>query len=130
MGLRPPAHEARFGRWPPYTVVAYATIVVSILAVSLAREGAHESLVYGGSLLALSTVGLWRSVWIAWLFLVVVVGAGGLAAALLRWPSSWVVAGVLLHGTMLALLVSRPTRRYVRRGRPRFLASFNPQSPE
>jgi hypothetical protein len=102
-------------RLPPHTVVAYASIVVTILVVSLAREGVHERLVYGGSLLAFATVGLWRSVWIAWLFLVVVVGAGGLAAALLRWPSSWAVAGVLLHGAMLALLLSRPTRLYARR---------------
>jgi hypothetical protein len=130
MDLKPSRHQARVGRWPPDAVVAYAAIVVTILAVSLAREGAHERLVYGGLLLAFSTVGLWRSVWIAWLFLVFVVGVGGLAAALLRWPSSWAVAGVLLHGTMLALLVSRPTRRYARRGRPRFLPSFDPTSPE
>jgi hypothetical protein len=74
MDLKPSRHQARVGRWPPDTVVAYAAIVVAILAVSLAREGAHERLVYGGSLLALSTVGLWRSVWIAWLFLVFVMG--------------------------------------------------------
>jgi hypothetical protein len=116
---------------PPYTVVAYATLVATILVVSLVREGAHEDLVFGGAVLALATVGLWRSGWIAWLFLVVVVSAGSLAAVFIQWPSSRIVAdAVLLHGAMLALLLSRPTRRYARRGRPRFLASFRPTPPE
>jgi hypothetical protein len=106
---------------PPFTVIAYA----------LVREGAHEGLVFGGSVWALATLGLWRSGWIAWLFLVIVVSAGGLAVVLIRWPSSlYVACAVLLHGTLLALLLSRPTWRYTRRGRPRFLASFSPTPPE
>jgi hypothetical protein len=116
---------------PPYTVIAYATLVATILVVSLVREGAHEGLVFGGSVWALATLGLWRSGWIAWLFLVIVVSAGGLAVVLVRWPSSlYVVCAVLLHGTLLALLLSPPTRRHTRRGRPRFLASFSPTPPE
>jgi hypothetical protein len=108
---------------PPYTVIAYAAIVATIVVVSLVREGAHQGLVFGGLVWVLATLGLWRSSWIAWLFLVVVVSAGGLAVMLIRWPSSlYVASAVLLHGTLLALLLSRPTRRYTRRGRPRFLA--------
>jgi hypothetical protein len=64
---------------PPHTVVAYATIVGTIVVVSLVREGAHQGLVLGGS------------VW------------------------------ALLHGTLLASLLSRPTRRYTRRARPHLL---------
>ena len=80
---------------------------------------------------ALATFGLWCSSWIAWLFVVVVFSVGDLAFMLIRWPSSLrVAAAVLLHGTLLALLLSRPTWRYTRRGRPRFLASFSPTPPE
>jgi len=116
---------------PPYTVIAYATLVATILVVSLVREGAHEGLVFGGSVWALATLGLWRSGWISWLFLVLVVSAGGLAVVLIRWPSPlYVGCAVLLHGTLLALLLSRPTWRHTRRSRPRFLASFSPTPPE
>ena len=108
---------------PPYTVIAYAALVATILVVSLVREGAHEDLVFGGAVWALATFGLWRSSWIAWLFVVVVVSVGDLAFILIRWPSSLhVAAAVLLHGTLLALLLARPTRRHMRRGRPRFVA--------
>ena len=116
---------------PPYTVIAYATLVATILVSSLVREGAHEGLVFGGSVWALATLGLWRSGWISWLFLVFVVSAGGLAVVLVRWPSLlYVGVAVLLHGTLLALLLSRPTSRYARRGRTCFLASFSPTPPE
>jgi len=116
---------------PPYTVIAYATLVATILVSSLVREGAHEGLVFGGSVWALATLGLWRSGWFSWLFLVFVVSAGGLAVVLVRWPSLlYVAVAVLLHGTLLALLLSRPTWRYARRGRTRFLASFSPTPPE
>jgi hypothetical protein len=65
-------------------------------------------LVFGGFVWALATLGLWRSGWIAWLFLVFVVSAGGLAVVLVRWPSLlYVAVAVLLHGTLLALLLSR-----------------------
>ena len=108
---------------PPSTVIAYATLVATILVVSLVREGAHEGLVFGGSVWGLATLGLWRSSWVAWLLLVIVISASNLLYVLLRWPSSLHVAtAVILHGTLLALLLARPTRRYTRRGRPRFLA--------
>jgi hypothetical protein len=124
--------EGRYARaWPPPTVVAYGAIVATVLLVSLAREGAHERLVLGGLLLTLATVGLWRSVWVAWLFLVVVVGAGSLAVLLVRWPSSSVIAFALpLHGTMLALLLSPPTRRHVRRSPPPFTGSSSTTPPD
>jgi hypothetical protein len=115
---------------PPHTVVVYATLVATILVVSLVREGVHQGLVFGGSVWAFATLGLWRSSWTAWLFLVVVVHAGSLTFMLVRWPSSlYVASAVLLHGTLLALLLSRPTRHYTRRGRARLLASFGPNPP-
>jgi hypothetical protein len=107
---------------PPYTVIAYATLVATILVVSLVREGAHQGLVFAGSVWGLATLGLWRSSWGAWLFLVTVVSASSVVFMLIRWPSSlYVASAVILHGTLLALLLSRPTRRYTRPGRPRFL---------
>jgi len=108
---------------PPSTVIAYATLVATIVVVSLVREGAHQGLVFGGAVWALATLGLWRASWIAWLFLVIVVSVGDLAFMLIRWPSSlYVATALLLHGTLLALLLSRPTRRYTRRSRPRVVA--------
>ena len=108
---------------PPSAVIVYAALVATIVVVSLVREGAHEGLVFGGSVLALATLGLCLASWLAWVFLVIVISVGDLAFMLVRWPSSLYVAGaVLLHGTLLALLLSGPTRRYARRGRPRFLA--------
>ena len=116
---------------PPSTVIAYAALVATTIVVSLVREGAHEGLVFGGSVWVLATLGLWRSSWIAWAFLVVVVSAGDVAAMLIRPPSSlYVVCALLLHGTLLALLLSRATRRHIRRGRPRFLPSPSPTPPQ
>ena len=108
---------------PPYTVIAYATLVATILVVSLVWEDDRQGLVFGGSVWGLATLGLWRSSWVAWLFLVIVPSASNLVFMLIRWPSSlYVASAVILHGTLLALLLARPTRRYTRRGRPRFLA--------
>jgi hypothetical protein len=104
-------------RRPPYTVLAYVAVVATIIVVSLVHEGAHERLVYGGLMLVLASFGLVRGVWLAWLFLTVV-AAGDVALALLQWPAWWIEV-VLINGAMLALLLSRPTRRHARRGRPR-----------
>jgi hypothetical protein len=104
---------------PPSTVVAYGVVVAGILAVALAIEGPNPDLLGGGSVLALATLGRWRALWVAWLFLVFV-GAGSLVFLLVRWPSWWLAgAALVVHGTMLALLLARPTRLYARRGRPR-----------
>jgi hypothetical protein len=43
---------------PPYTVLAFASFVTLIFLVSLAREGPHERLIYGGLLLLAATFGL------------------------------------------------------------------------
>lgn len=102
---------------PPYTVLALVVVVATILVASLVHEGAHERLVSGGPVLVLASLGLVRGVWLAWLFLTVV-AAGDMALALLHWPAWWIEV-VLINGTMLALLLSLPTRRYARRGRPR-----------
>lgn len=68
----------------------------------------------GGLALVLASFGLLRGVWLAWLFLTFV-ATGDLVAALFMWPAWWTV---LVNGIMLALLLSPPTRRYARRGRP------------
>jgi hypothetical protein len=104
-------------RLPPYTVLAYVAVAATILVVSFVHDGAHERLVYGGLVLVLASFGLVRGVWLAWLFLTVV-AAGDVALALLHWPAWW-IAVVLINGTMLALLLARPTRQHAWRGRPR-----------
>jgi hypothetical protein len=35
------------------------------------------------------------------------------------WTAQWII---VINGIMLVLLLTRPTRRYARRGRPRVLA--------
>jgi hypothetical protein len=99
---------------PPYTVLVYVAVVGTILLVTLVREGPHERLLYGGLMLGLASFGLVRGVWLAWLFLAVL-AAGDLVVLLLHWPAGWIVS-VLINGTMLDLLLTRPTRRHARRG--------------
>ena len=73
---------------PPSTVVVYAVLAAAILVVSLAREGVHQGLVFGGSMWAFATLGLWRSSRIARLFLFIVVSVGDLAFMFVRSPAS------------------------------------------
>lgn len=101
----------------PYSVLIYVAVVATILVVSLVREGAHGRLLGGGLVLVLASLGLYRGVWLAWLFLCVV-AVGDMVHIVRHWPPWWIV-GVFLNATMLALLVSRPTREHARRGRPR-----------
>jgi hypothetical protein len=102
---------------PPYTVLAYVAVVATILVVSLIRDGPHGRLVNGGLVFVLASFGLVRGIWLAWVFLALV-AAGDVVIAFLQWPAWWMVS-VLINATMLALLLSRPTRRYAQRGRPR-----------
>ena len=107
---------------PPDSVVAYAAIFGGTWLIALASEGAHPALLTGGAVLALLLLGLWRGVWIAWLFLAVAVHAGSSTVILADWQSSWFVATALfMHAVLLALLVAPPTRRHARRGRPRLI---------
>jgi hypothetical protein len=108
------------GRWPPYTVVAYVTIVATILATLLVRDATDRGLLFGGPLLLLGAIALVRGVWIAWLLLVGL-HAGDLVVALTRWPE-W--STILVNGPLLALLLGRPTRRHAQRGHPQFRKWF------
>jgi hypothetical protein len=105
----------------PYTVVVFAAFVAVIFMVALLREGPHERLIAGGLLLLILTFGLVQGVWLSWLFLTAF-AAGDVILGLSRWPvwtAKWII---VINGIMLVLLLTRPTRRYARRGRPRVLA--------
>jgi hypothetical protein len=110
-------------RWPPYTVVAYAAFVAIIVVVALVREGPHERLIAGGLLLLIVTFGLVGGVWLSWLFLTAL-AAGDVLIGVFKWPDWPAMWIIVINGIMLALLVTRPTRRYARRGRPRVLAKL------
>jgi hypothetical protein len=100
---------------PPYTVVAFVAVVATVLVALLIADASDRNLLIGGPLLVVASFGLLRGVWFTWLFLTAL-AAADLGYALFTWPAWWTV---LVNGTMLALLLSRPTRRYARRGRPR-----------
>jgi flagellar biosynthesis protein FliR len=101
----------------PYTVLAYLAVVAVILVVALADDGPDGRLLRGGLVLVFASVGLYHGFWLAWLFLALVAAGDMLHIALDLQP--WWIIGILTNGTMLALLVSRPTRKHARRGRPR-----------
>jgi hypothetical protein len=103
-------------RVPPVTVIAYAVEVAVVLAWLLAARGPEPEWIFGSLVLVAATLGLWHRWWWAWLLLVVV-AAGDTVVALLDWPAWWALA---INGTMLALLLSPPTRRWAwSRRRPR-----------
>lgn len=108
-------------RRPPYTVVAYAAFVAIVFVVALILDGPHERLIAGGLLLLIATFGLVRGVWLAWLFLTAL-AAGDVIIGVFKWPAWLATWTIVINGIMLALLLTRPTRRYARRGRPRVLA--------
>lgn len=105
----------RLSRRPPYTVVACVAVVATVLVALLVAHGVDRTLLAGGLVLVVASFGLLQGVWFAWLFLTAV-AAGDVVVALIRWPAWW---PLLVNATMLALLLSGPTRRYARRGRPR-----------
>jgi hypothetical protein len=103
---------------PPDTVVAYRAIIAGIWLIALAFEGAHGPLLTAGAVLGLSTLGLWRGYWIAWIFLVLVAHVANSIEIVAAWKSSWFVAtGLFLHAVLLGLLVAPATRRHAARGR-------------
>jgi hypothetical protein len=105
----------------PHTVIVFAAFVAVIFVVALVREGPHERLIAGGLLLLILTFGLVQGVWLSWLLLTAF-AAGDVILGLSRWPvwtAQWII---VINGIMLVLLLTRPTRRYARRGRPRVLA--------
>ena len=93
---------------------------MGVFLVALVVEGPHDRLLGGGLLLLIVTLGLVRGVWAAWLFLVVVAVSGIVAG--FDWPT-WRGAAeiVAVNALMLVLLLASSTRRFTRRGRPRFL---------
>jgi membrane protein implicated in regulation of membrane protease activity len=106
---------------PPYSVVAFAAFVAVIFVVALAREGPHQKLIGGGLVLLILTVALVRGVWLSWLALTAI-AVGDVIVGVLKWPGWAATSIVVINGIMLALLLTRATRRHARRGRPRFLA--------
>jgi len=114
-----PAESSPRGWWPrqdvPSTVAAFIAFVVAVLVVFLFIDGLEPRFLWGGSVLALATLGLARRFWVAWLFLVFV-AAGDILIALARGPAWW---SLIFNGVMLGLLVAGSTRRYASRGRPR-----------
>ena len=89
-------------------------VVVTTL-VALVVVGNHDAwLVGGGLVLLVACLGLVAGMWPAWLFLTVV-ASGDLIAALFTWLAWWTV---VVNGTMIILLLARPTRRYAVRWRP------------
>ena len=113
---------------PPYTVLAFASLVTLIFLVSLVHEGPHERLIYGGLLLLAATFGLLQGLWVSWLFLVFI-ALGDLIVGLYRWPDGPAAATIATNGVMLALLLAGSTRRYTRRGRPRALRKLGFDRP-
>jgi hypothetical protein len=97
---------------PPYTVVGFVGVVATVLVVLLIADASDPYLLTGGLVLVVASFGLLRGIWLAWLFLTAV-AAGDLVYTLFTWGT------VLINGTLLALLLASPTRRYTRRGRPR-----------
>jgi hypothetical protein len=110
-------------RSPPNTVVAFAAFVAGVFLFSLVAEGPHDRLLAGGIVLLIVTFGLVYGVWAAWLFLVVVAVSGIVLG--LDWPT-WRGAAeiVAVNAIMLVLLLAPTTRRFTRRGRPRFLGKL------
>jgi hypothetical protein len=98
----------------PYTAWLLMAVVVATLTALLLIGKRDAWLVGGGLVLLLASSGLVAGMWPAWLFLTLV-AAADLLAALVRWPGWW---AVLINGTMLILLLARPTRRHAVRWRP------------
>jgi hypothetical protein len=99
-------------RRAPYTVWAFAAVVVAALAELVVVGRIDGWLIGGGLLLLVLSLALVQGVWFAWLLLTVV-SAGDLLAVPFMWPA-WGM--LLVNGAMLTLLLAPPTRRYV--GKP------------
>ena len=95
-------------RRPPYTVIAFAAVVTTVLVALLVAQRIDGYLLGGGFLLLLASYGLVRGIWFAWLFLTALTVADLVDAALV-WPAWWTV---LVNATLLVLLLAPPTRRY------------------
>jgi hypothetical protein len=100
-------------RWPPSTVIAYVALNAAVAVAVLVSGAPDRRALIGAVLLAVALLGLFRGLWSAWVFLIVL-EASFYVAVLVNTPVWWwwVVPGKL---ALLALLLSRPTRRYVRR---------------
>ena len=102
-------------RRAPYTVWAYASLLVAVLLWILFFETVDGWLFAGGGFMLLCTAGLVAGIWFPWLVLVVIHFGSLLISALERSFLSSVVINAILAG----LLLARPTRAHVRRARIR-----------
>jgi hypothetical protein len=93
---------------PPRTIVAYVAIVVTLI-ITLAPSETHPGAPSAVAILLVASAGLIFGFGPAWLFLVVV-EAGNLLVAVLE---SQPLSAMLLKAVMLALLLSRSTRRHL-----------------
>jgi hypothetical protein len=107
--VRPRLPDSLDFKRPPGTVIAYVAGIV-ILIVTLAPRDSHPGARIAAAILLIATAGLAAGIWFAWLFLVVI-EAGNVLVILVEGQPWWVVVVKLV---MLALLLSRPTRRHVR----------------
>jgi hypothetical protein len=94
--------------------------VVVIVLVSLVRDGPHGRWVGAALLFLLITYGVVQGLWPAWVFLLVI-AVGDILVGVANWPDPGAPVAIALNAFMLAVLLARSTRRYVRRGRPRIL---------
>ncbi|MBD0348563.1 MAG: hypothetical protein ICV59_05370 [Thermoleophilia bacterium] len=100
-------------RRPPLTVIAYVALTASIAVATLVYWGRDTRSSIGAVLLAVVLLGLLRGLLFAWVFLIVVEASFFLGVLTNRPAWWWWVVPVKL--ALVALLLSRPTWRYVRR---------------
>jgi hypothetical protein len=95
---------------PPGTLGAYLALVLAVLVFDVVDGGLTAAALGGAALWAALALGvLWR-LWAAWMALIVL--HCGDVAVLIGRGDWWLAASNL---ALLALLIARPTRNYVRR---------------
>jgi hypothetical protein len=101
-------------RGPPSTVIAYVALNAAVAVALLVYWGPDRRSLIGAVVLAIALLGFLRGLWIAWAFLMAVEFSFYVSVVANRPAWWWWVVPVKL--ALLALLLSRPTGRYVRRG--------------
>jgi hypothetical protein len=105
-------------RRAPTSVLSFAALIAGTLLLLLVTGGIRAEHAFPVAVLILLTLGLVRGFWPAWAFLIAL-GLASVVHALATGPKWW--GTVVLNATMVVLLAAPSTRRYVRRGRPRFV---------
>ena len=83
--------------------------------------GEDDPRAFSGALILLAaSIGLLLGFWLAWIFLVAL-HLGNLILVTTQWPA-WALGILALNASMVALLLSRPTRHHPRW--PRFTERF------